>query len=437
MATLDHALDRSRRLLLAVIGGALGRSVALIAPFIIMPAMLRYLGDVHFGVWMTAISITSMAQFSDLGIGNGLLTRLSSALGRDDTPAARADISSAYIMLSAVALSLSVVAAGALLLFSRFSSADLIADPGSIAIIAAAIAAFLIGVPTSVIQRVMYARQQVMLSNLWQIGGAFFAIACCWAAIASGLPSWAAVLAYGLPTALTQAVAALWYFGRNPGLRPRLADAGKESGRELLRLGLRFLALGVLTSLAMNADNVIIAANAGPHAVTQYSVPAKIGSLLGLVITTIFLPLWAANGEALARGDLQWVRRNTRRMVWIGGTGVAAAAIMLTVAGNWIIHLWMGRSFVDQQLILGFLGGFSVIMAITAPYNMILNASGRIGIQVIAWTLFALSSISLKIMLVTENRMWAAPMISLLMYALFITPAMWKAAKDILRPKVS
>lgn len=431
---LDHAVNRSRRLLLAVIGGAMGRSLVLVAPFVIMPAMLRYLGDVHFGAWMTAVSLTSMAQFSDLGIGNGLLTRLSAALGRDDNATARMDISSSYVMLSCVALILSAIATTILLLLNMFSSAAFFTDASSVEIIAAAIGTFLVGIPTSVIQRVMYAQQQVMLSNLWQIAGAFASVGCCSAAIMTKLPAWGAVLAYGLPTALTQIVAAIWFFRRNRELQPSFADATKESGRKLLDLGLRFLALGILTSISLNVDNVIIATNVGPHAVTQYSVPSKVGSLLGLVITTIFLPLWAANGEALARGDLQWVRRNTLRMVWIGGAGVALAALMLTIAGNWIIDRWMGRSFVDQQLILGFLGGLSVTMALASPYQMVLNSLGNIRPQIWAAAAYLAITLPLKfILLVTSESLWLAPLISTLAYMLTIFPISCLAALKILR----
>jgi O-antigen/teichoic acid export membrane protein len=426
-------VNRSRRLLFGIIGGALGRSVSLLAPFLIMPAMLRYLGDAHFGIWMTAVSITSMAQFSDLGIGNGLLTRLSAFLGRDDIVSARTDVSSAYAILALLALFLMVVTSALLFVSSIFSFVPALTAPGTIAIIAVVFGTFFASIPASVIQRIMYARQQVMLSNLWQIVGALFAVICCWTAIALKLAPWVAVLGYGLPAIFSLIVSALLYFIKHPELRPRLAKVSKESGRALLALGLRFLALGILTSVALNADNLIIAINAGAHSVTQYSVPAKIGSLLGLVITTLFLPLWPANGEALARGDLQWVRANTRRMVWIGVGVVATTAMALALAGNWIIHLWMGRSFENQQEILGFLGALSIAMAIASPYQMVLNSLELIRPQIFAAGTYLAISVTIKFIFVTPATLWIMPLISLSVYMLTILPISYLCATHALR----
>lgn len=434
-ARVAGSQQRSLRLVHSIFGGLMGRLVTLAAPFLVMPIMLRYLGDVHFGIWMTAVALTGMAQFSDLGIGNGLLTRLSSAFGREDDAAARRDIASAYATLTAVALSLAAIMGVALFFIAERQAPihDIPIEPASLAIVAAAFGAFLAGIPAGVIQRVMYARQQVLLSNIWQIAGAALSVGSCWAAVALKFSPAGVVLAYSLPPVFVMLVSALWYFARNPQLLPGIADIGIEPARALMNLGMRFLALSLITSLALNADNIIIAANAGAKSVTEYAIPAKIGSLLGLIITTVFTPLWTANGEALARGDLDWVRNSMRRMAWIGTASVGAAGIVLTLTGSWIIHLWVGRAFADQQPILAFLSGLSMVMAATAPSNMVLNASGRIRVQIVAWTTFAITTISLKILFVAPDRLWVIPMISLLMYAMCITPAMSTAARRILR----
>ena len=411
---------RTRRLLINVLGGIAGRAFGLAAPFLLMPAMLAYLGTVRFGIWMTAVSLTSMAMFSDLGIGNGLLTRLSNAHGRQDDEAARSDIATAYLLLCAVAVALAALLGlllGAALLIGhglRLPAPDRQAS----AIVAACFAGFLATIPANVIQRVMYARQDILLNNLWQIGGSALAVGTCFAAIAAGWPAWSVVLIYGMAPVAMMAASALVYFRQHRQIAPRWSAARWQSGRQLLAIGSRFLVLGIVTSVALNADNAIIAAATDAKTVTDYSVPARLGSLLGLLVTTIYLPLWSANGEALARGDHEWVRHNTYRMAAAGGSAVALAAIMLALSGDHLIGLWMGRSFPHQQIVLLQMGLFSTIMAAASPFQMVLNSQGVIAWQFAPALAFLTLSLPIKYALARADLYWCLPGASAVLYAM-------------------
>lgn len=426
---------RSKRLIVNIVGAMAGRAITLLAPLIVMPAMLEYLGSSSFGIWMIAVSLTSMAMFADLGVGNGLLTRLSAAHGRGDFVAGRVDIASAYAILTAVAVLASIVVGIVLLTWANIAE-SLTASSfsiNSLAIIGASFVCFFAGLPAGVIQRVMYARQQVLLSNLWQVAGAFLSVVACFTGIAAGWPAWAVVTLYGLSPVLVAVVAAGHYFFLHSDLRPRITDCRWEHARALLLLGGRFLSLAILTSISLNIDNVLIGTFRGPEAVTDFAVPAKIGSFLGLIITTIFLPLWGANGEALAKGDRAWVWKNSVRMSAIGGATITVMAILLFLASDWIISVWMGRIFPGQQSVLAALGAFSVVMALTSPMNMVLNALGEVRVQIQAWSGFFALTLLTKALFVRDGGLWMLPAISAFTYAFVVLPVITRAARRRLR----
>lgn len=407
-------MQRSRQLMNAIIGNVGGRAATLLAPFLVMPAMLDHIGPRDFGVWMTAIAVTNIAQFADLGIGNGLLTRLSAAFAHEDNDAVRADIASGYAVLGAVAAPL--VIAG----LAQMTSPGPSVSP----IYGATLAAFAVSIPSTVIQRVLYASQQVVRANIWQIGAAILSVGVAFATIAADWSAAAIVFAYALVSPAMMFVAALVTFVRRPDIAPRIQDISVKAVRALMRLGSRFLLLAILTAAALSADNILIAAQLGEAAVTDYAVPARIGSLLTLVVGTTMIPLWSTYGEAMARGEHGWVWSNARRMALIGFAAVVMVGIILTLFIHPILMLWMGRGFANAEWIIGGLAVSAAFTALTAPFNMILNAAGRIAPQIGAWTVFLALALVAKWMLLPVAGIWVLPFIDTMIYALAISPAM-------------
>lgn len=414
--------ERNRRIVTGILGGALGRSISLLAPFIVMPIILHILGVYLFGVWMTVLSFTTMALFMDFGIGNGLLTKLSYANGLNNHSEMRAYIISAYISLSAIAFILITILLSLFFITKfQFLSSGL-ESTEALYIVLASVIIFILGIPISVIQRIMYAKQQVLKFNLWQILGAFFSLSFCYIAVFLKLSSWLIILAYSAPPLIILIVATILFFNENKEITPKLNYFSKEKSLDLLRIGSKFLVLSILTSIALNIDNVIISFKLGSEAVTDFVIPAKIASLLSIVVTTLFLPLWAANGEAIAKRDYEWVLKTTKKMMFLGALVVFLCSIPLILFNKEIINLWMGREFRNQQEILFFLCLLSLCMAITSPLQMLLNSLGRIQIQIKVWLFYLFISITLKIIFLDGSALWIVALVSSATYFLIVIP---------------
>ena len=432
--SLDQNTARAKRdksVLAGSLGGVMGRIFLLAAPFIVMPVMLGHLGPVAFGIWMTAVSLTNAALFLDFGIGNGLLTKLSIAIGREDYESARGYIGAAYFLLGAISLvALAVVLAVMFFLYVSNPIGDYFKDRDSLFILLVTFLAFILGMPISVIQKIFYATQKVIQLQAWQILGAFLSVVCCLCAIRFELAPWVAVAGYALAPVVTMGAATLIFFSAHRNLAPEARDPEKRYARVLSRVGGGFFVLSVLTAIALNMDFAIIFYTIGPESVTEFSAPAKLASLIGLIVTTINIPLWAANAEAIAKGDLVWVKRTVSRMCLLGFLLTIAAGLVLTIASPFLMPLWMGRDFHNQSLVIALFSALYVLMAITAPFNMLLNSSGRLRIQIFVWALFLVLTITLKFKLVPLLGFWIVPAISTVGYLICVTPFVVRAARQ-------
>lgn len=434
MTQVTKAAARDRNILTGIVTGLGGRGIGLLAPFLVMPAMLKHLGEANFGIWMTVVSITSMAMFMDFGIGNGLLTKLSKAFGNDDWPEMRRLIATGYAALSMIALTASALLMVGWGWLASLGHEHVLHNIDAVALQIAIVTgiAFLIGIPVFVIQRVMLSCQQNVQSNSWQMAGAFVAVVACYSVIYADGSSAAAVAAYAISPIVVMLVATVYFFLRKPELRPRKIDLTKPHAKELLSIGSYYFMLSIITSIALNLDNVIIAYVLGAEAVTEYAIPAKLASILGLLVSTIFLPLWAANGDAIVRKDYAWIERTSRRMSLIGGLMVASFGLLLALSSEKIVTIWMGRSFSNEfEVTLGFAFMYT-LFAIASPYQMILNAAGVINTQIKAWAVFLVISILAKYCFITMlHQSWLTPFVSALAFLIFVLPLMQIKAKRI------
>ena len=418
------SLDRNKKVLFGIFGGALGRSITLLAPFIVMPIILKELDVYLFGIWMTIMSITSMALFLDFGIGNGLLTKLSYQNGLNNYKKMKEYIVSAYVALTAISVFLLIIILASYFYVSLSIELPLSHNKLALDIMLITAIVFVLGIPVSVIQRVMYAKHQIFLYNIWQILGSILAVSLCYIAVQFKFSPAIIIFSYSFPPIAVMFLSTFIFFNKNKDIKPRFDDFSKEKCFDLLGIGSKFLILSILTSIALNADNFIISYKVGAEYVTHYAVPAKIASLLGVIITTLFLPLWAANGDALANKDYNWVIHTTKKMMAYGFICVSLLSMILIKFNYEIIDLWMGRSFYNQKLTLIFLCVLSVLMAIGSPWFMILNSLGNIKIQIKVWFVFLIFTIVAKLFFLDSSRLWIMALITSVSYMVIILPVL-------------
>ncbi|MFY1620561.1 lipopolysaccharide biosynthesis protein [Micromonospora sp. WMMD736] len=421
--------SRGRALVAGIASSLAGKAVGLVAPLLITPVAFRYLGPERYGMWMAITSLTAMALFADFGLGNGLLTRLARLYATGDRRAAAREIASAYALLGALAGTLVLVLVASVRLVawpSVLNVTDPVVARDARVVVLLCFGAFLVNIPLALIQRVQYAHQQVGASNLWQAAGSLISAGLVVVAASAKADPVLVIAAAVLAVPLMSLANSVWFFGwQQPDLRPRLTDVRATRVRGLLRLGSRFFGLSVLTSLALNIDGFLVGRVLGLHAAANYAVILRMFAVLALFVTLVNLPLWPANGEALARGDVSWVRRSTRRMVYLSAAAVALPALCLVVGGNDILRIWVRSDDLDRVPIPLFvaLAVWSVSVAVASPLFMVQNSVGLLGPQFLGWVACLVVAVPLKILLAGSDGLSGVALASALSYGVTVVPA--------------
>ncbi|ROT33173.1 lipopolysaccharide biosynthesis protein [Micromonospora sp. HM5-17] len=418
--------DRSRRLASGIVTAVLSRGTGVLIPLVLVPVTLSYLGADLYGLWMAVTALTGMVAFADLGLGNGLMTKLAPCYASGDTEKARRYISSAYLVLVTVSLGICVLLwlVSTVVPWASLLNATATADPADARAVAlVCLTGFVLNIPLSLVIRVQYAYQQVGRSNIWQAAGSLAALPLALGAVHAELPPVTVIAATILGPLLVNLLNTGWMYLREMRpIAPRLGAVDPALARELLRLSGLFFVLTIVWSVALNADSLVVAHALGLEAVTTYAVPARVFNLLGFLVTLVNLPLWSANGDALARGHLGWVRRTTRRMTLFSAFAALVPAVVLVLAGDGLFAHWLPVPIgVDGWLLAG-LGLWMVALAATSPWAMVQNAAGVVRPQLLGVSCYLVLSTVGKWYAAKWYGVAAVPYVSVVGYGLTVVP---------------
>jgi O-antigen/teichoic acid export membrane protein len=398
-ASVARGRARSQTLVVGILTSVLNRGLAAAIPLLVVPIGLNYLGATGYGVWATALSLTGLVVFADLGIGTGLMTRLGALDIDDDDDAATARryVASAYAMASVVSL----VSLVALLGSARWvdwpalvgippESAASAVEP----IVLVTLSGFIVNIVGGLIVRVQYGLGQQGRSNLWQTAGGLATLAGTYlgAALDQGSGAFVACAAYA--AVATSFLNAVTFFNFSPigkRIRPRLHNARVATTRALVSLGAKFLVLSVLMSVSIALDPWIVARTAAIDEVPNYSIPFRLFALIGAISVMLTLPLWPLHARALSSGDIAWIRRITRLMTTGSALTVAVVCVLAVVAGPRFLNLWLDNQVDAPPALWIGLAIWWIVQSLTGPAFMVQNGAEILRPQTVGYLLLLLA----------------------------------------------
>jgi O-antigen/teichoic acid export membrane protein len=419
-----RARERYRRAAVTTITSLSARGMTLLTVVISVPLTLRYLGTERYAVWMTISSLIAMLTFADLGIGNGLLNAVSESHGKGDPDLAAGYISSAFFLLCGMAGA--VILGGAVVYpFVSWASLFNLSSPLAIKESGPAAAVFVIcfalNLPFGVVQRVQMGYQQGFINDLWSVIGKVLGLVALLLGIYrhAGLP-WLVLAMTGVP--VLACIANTWVvFGHSrPWLRPKWSKASKKAAVRLLHMGGYFFILQTSVAVATSSDNFIAARLLGPAAVTEFSIAARMFSIVPLMLIMAMNPLWPAYGESIARGEVGWAVTTLRRSLVLTFCLTSASCVFLIFCGHWLLRLWVGPEMNLSMGLLVAIGASTVLTTAANAVGVFLNGANLMKVEVISAISVAIGAIVFKVFFVSRMGLTGLPLGTILAYSLFV-----------------
>jgi len=396
--------ERYRRAALTTFTSVLQKAVTVLTALITVRLTVRYLGTERYGLWMTITSVVAMMSFADLGIGNGLLNWISEAHGRDDRESVHRYVSSAFLILSGIA----VLLLGLFALAYPFVPWPRVFNVSSVAAVREAgpavvvfFCCFALNIPLDVVQRVQTGHQEGFETNLWNTAGNLTGFILLLEAmhLKGGLP-WLMLAMSGGPLL---GVLGNWghQFGwARPWLLPRLRHWDFAAARKVLGTGGMFFIMQAFSVFAIPFDNIIITQILGPGAVTQYAVPMRLFLLANSIAAMFLAPLWPAYGEALARGDLKWVKLTVYRSLSYSALIFGPLALGLATFGKRIVHAWVGPQIQPTYALLLGMAVWTIVTVVGNAAGMFLCGINVMKLQVAVMVPTGIANLLLKLVMV-------------------------------------
>lgn len=414
----QRSINRYRKIASAGVGGIAAKGIGWLANFFLVPLTLNYLGSDQYGFYVTLSSLVTFLNFTDLGIGNGIVNAISSADGSDDRVLARRYVSSAFFLLSFLSIFLIAIF---LISFPLIHWKELLNLNSSISLketnlsILIFILSYLISIPFTLAQKILLGYQEGFQANIFTgISGAVSFIAVFIAIqLKTDIPG-LILASTGSVLLVTIAANIYLFFIHKKWLLPAVSYMDKPTLRYIFKTSGLYFSLQIAGALAFSSSNVIILKLLDANQVTQFSIPQKLFQIIPTLVGFFMTPLWPAYGEALQRGDSFWVKKAFYRSILLGAILNIPLTTILVIFGIPILHLWAGPNVNPSFEFLLLLGISNLFNVVVGPIAMLMNGSSIIGFQVITSLLFGIATVFLTFLFVPTMGITGAIVASLI-----------------------
>ena len=381
-------------LLAGVQAGTVGLS------FIAVPMTLRYLGLSNYGAWILLLTLVDLLGYLDFGIGHSLRNKYVIAKSKGLTEINKF-VSTAFFLFLVISITLLTVASLLLLIVDW---QKLISAPNSLnknltfaAIVSVVL--FSLRFIMNIICIIFTAENKpvvpalvVLTGNLVYLIGVYFLSFNTEQSI-----EYVASLFYLSQLVPLTCIFVYAFSKKYNNLSPNTKYFSINHIYQLIDLGGKFFIIQISVLILTQANVLIIAKTIGLESLAEFNLAVKYTNIIIIILTAMLIPLWSATTDAYQRGEIDWIRKEYKRInaLWVY---LLVACIVLYVVSQYVYEFWLqGLVRPNQQLLVVLLLNL-MFFARSTLYRSFMNGVGLIKLQAIILSLQAAVHIPITIM---------------------------------------
>jgi O-antigen/teichoic acid export membrane protein len=399
---LTISKDRTDNYLKQLKASFLFKVLAIGASFLIIPIMIRYLGNEQYGIWSTLLSIISWIVLFDIGIGNSLRNKISEALVKDDKKKARDYISTAYVLIGliSVVLLISFLIASSFIPWQRFFNTSILSNHELESVVNITASFLFINFWLSLINQVFNGIQKTSFVVFNQFLSNTLALIFTYVLYLYFETSlWKLAFVYGSSLLLSSLLLSLWFYRKNQEFIPQVKYYVHKYTKSITSLGFQFFIIQIAVVAIFTTDKILITQLFSPEYVTSYDVVFKLFSVITIAHSLLMAPLWSAYSDAYHREDFGWIKRTIKNQLKIYLL-IVLATIGLIFLAKPVISIWIGKDFVIDNTLIIVMGLFVLVSTWNNIYAYFLNATNKLDTQIKTSIIAIFINIPLSIILV-------------------------------------
>ena len=384
---VDSGSERSRIVKKNAIGSLLIKVFSTVIDFAKVPVLLSYLDSERYGLYVTIASIVYWTHNFDFGLGVGLRYKLTAAIANSDFQYGKKLVSTAYLSMSGIMMTLLLVLLPviALLDWNSILNSFLTSNRELIVCISIVLSVFVVQFVLELITYVLQAYQWAAFSSLFKpVANLTTLIAILVLRIFSHNSLLYACVAMTVPIIIVLFVSnIIIYTNRCKAVSPDIKNFDKSCLRDIYSLGLKFFVSQSANVIIFQSATFLISHFVNPLEAAAYNTAYTYFGAIVVFNTMLLLPMSAAVTDAYVKEDFSWLKNIIRRINKISIL-LTFLSILILIISPIVFKLWFGDKLVISWTLRIIMSIYFILNIWTTPYSSFIAGVGKMQVAMIS-----------------------------------------------------